>query len=313
MSPEQMGITLMITQLYRALLSRFLKVTFRFWQHLGIHITRCHFYEAIPDTRTLRDGLWQHYSKLIGVNFDEKAQLDLLSHFRKAFKGKYDRFPMEKTSMPCEYYIKNGIFESVDGEILYCMIGHFRPRRIIEIGSGYSTYLAAKAILNNQKDNHDYLCDLTAIEPFPNKILQKGFPGLSRLVQKPVQEVPYSKFEKLRDNDMLLIDSSHVLKIDSDVQYLYLEVLPRLDKGVLISFHDIFLPAPYRKEWVLKNHWFWNEQYLLQAFLTFNSCFEILWMGSYMHLMHSEELRSAFSSYDKERDWPGSFWIRKVK
>ena len=302
---------MLLARIYIALLNRFLKVTFRFWQRLGIHVTRCHFYEPVPDTRILHDSLWQDYSKLIGVNFDEKVQLDLLSHFRKTFKGEYDCFPREKTCMPYEYYTKNSFFEVVDGEILYCMIRHFKPRRIIEVGSGYSTYLAAKTIL--QQDNQDYSCELTAIDPFPNKILQKGFPGLSRLVQKPVQEVPYFEFEKLCDNDMLLIDSSHVLKMDSDVQYLYLEVLPRLNKGVLISLHDIFLPAPYRKEWVLKNHCFWNEQYLLQAFLMFNSCFEILWMGSYMHLMHSEKLRAAFSSYDKEQDWPGSVWIHKVK
>ena len=143
---------------------------------------------------------------------------------------------------------------------------------------------------SDKKNHNDYSYEFTAIDPFPNRILRKGITGLSRLVPEPVQKVPLAEFEKLREKDMLLIDSSHVLKIGSDVEYEYLEILPRLNKGVLVSFHDIFLPAEYRKGWVMRDHCFWNEQYLLQAFLAFNSSFRILWAGSYMHLIHSEKL-----------------------
>jgi hypothetical protein len=99
------------------------------------------------------------------------------------------------------------------------MIRHLRPRRIIEIGSGNSTYLSAQAILKNVEDKNGYECELTAIEPYPNPVLKKGFPGLTRLVQKRIQDIPFSEFEKLGENDILFIDSSHVLKIGSDVQY----------------------------------------------------------------------------------------------
>jgi len=133
------------------------------------------------------------------------------------------------------------------------------------------------------------------------------------LIPKKVQDIPLSEFKKLSENDILFIDSSHVLKIGSDVQYLYLEVLPRLNKGVIVHAHDIFLPAEYPKEWVLKNYIFWNEQYLLQAFLAFNNSFEVLWAGSYMHLRHPDKLEEAFSSYKRDKIWPSSFWIRKIK
>ncbi len=303
----------MFRTLYAFLIRQYCKRTFVFWRRLGIHVTRCHFYEPVPDTRTLDESIWENHSKLIGIDINEKTQLDYLSQFMSTYKKEYDQFPREKTAVPSDYYVRNGMFGSVDGEILYCMIRHSRPKRIIEVGAGYSTFLVTKALSNNKKDDNDYSCDFTAIEPFPNKTLRKGLPGLSRLEAKPVQELPLSEFERLDENDILLIDSSHVLKTGSDVKYLYLEVLPRLNKGVLVSFHDIFIPAEYPKKWLCKEHYFWNEQYLLQAFLTFNCHYRVLWAGSYMHINHLEKLKAAFPSYDQKTDWPGSFWISKTE
>jgi len=193
------------------------------------------------------------------------------------------------------------------------MIRHFKPKKIFEIGSGNSTYLSAHAILKNKEEDNDYECELVAIEPYPNDILKAGFPGLSKLIPKKAQDIPLSEFKKLLENDILFIDSSHVLKIGSDVQYEYLEILPRLNKGVIIHVHDIFLPTEYPKEWVLKDYRFWTEQYLLQAFLAFNNSFEVLWAGSYMHLRYPDKLEEVFSSYKRDERWPGSFWIRKIK
>ena len=102
-----------------------------------------------------------------------------------------------------------------------------------------------------------------------------------------------------------------MLKNGSDVQFEFLEVLPRLAKGVLVHLHDIFLPAEYPRNWVMRDRRFWNEQYLLQAFLAFNSGFEVVWAGSWMHLNHSDRLTHAFPSYDAKSVWPGSFWIRR--
>lgn len=301
----------------RRLLKRFLKYSFPFWQRLGIHITPNNFYQPVPDTRTLRDELWSNHSELVGVDINEKKQLELLSLFKSRFKREYDGFPENKTSIPYEYYVNNEWFESVDGEILYCMIRHYKPKRIFEIGSGYSTCLSAQAILKNKEEDEGYECELIAIEPYPNDVLRAGFPGLSKLIPKEVQSISLSEFKKLRDHDILFIDSSHVLKIGSDVQYEYLEILPRLNKGVIVHVHDIFLPAEYPRRYVLEDYRFWNEQYLLQAFLSFNNAFEVIWASSYMHLKYPERLKDAFTSYkrnDGRRPWiPHSFWMRKIR
>jgi hypothetical protein len=285
---------------------------FHFCERRGIHITPVAYESPIPDTRTLKDLLWQEQSKLVGIDINEQNQIKLLSLFSSRFKEEYERFPKTQTEIPYQYFVNNGLFESVDGEILYCMIRFFKPKRIIEIGSGNSTYLSAQAIQKNIEEG-SHKCELISVEPYPNDVLKAGFPGLSLLMPKKVQDVPISEFINLNENDVLFIDSSHALKIGSDVQYEMLEVLPRLKKGVLVHFHDIFLPAEYPKSWVLENFRFLNEQYLLQAFLAFNRSFEVQWAGSYMHLRHPLKLESGFSSYSRDERWPGSFWIRKTE
>ena len=298
-----------ISKAYNYFLRLFIKKSFPIWQRMGFHVTLNHFYEPVPDTRTLREELWSKHSNMEGIEINEEGQINLLSHFSSKFKEEYEGFPRFKTSIPYQYYVNNGAFGSVDGEILYCMIRHFKPRKIFEIGSGNSTYLAAQAVLKN-KEEGGHECELIAFEPYPNNVLKAGFPGLSKLTPIEIQDVPLSKFDELKEYDILFIDSSHVLKIGSDVQYEYLRVLPRLNKGVIVHVHDIFLPAEYRREWVLNDYRFYIEQYIHQAFLAFNSAFEILWM-SYMHLRHPEKLEKAFSSYNRTSVCPGSFWMRR--
>jgi hypothetical protein len=285
---------------------------FSYWQARGVHVVPVHFYQPIPDTRTLGEGPWAKYSEMPGVRINEERQLELLARFSAEYKDEYESFPRERGGEPHRYFVRNGAFETVDGEILYCMIRHFRPRKIFEVGSGNTTYLSAQAALKNAAEG-GAACELVAFEPYPNEVLLAGFPGLTRLVEAKAQDIPFETFDQLGDGDILFIDSSHVLKIGSDVQYLYLEVLPRLRKGVIVHVHDIFLPGEYPRKWVMEQNTFWNEQYLLQAFLAFNDTFEIQWAGSHMHLKHPEKLKAAFSSYyDSQTQWPGSFWMRKI-
>jgi len=301
--------------LARALPSRIMlaKRTFLLWERRGYHVTPLSFYEPIPDTRTLKDSLWTDNTELVGVDLNEAGQRELLAELRKRYKPEWDELPLEAPGrLPHEYFVNNRYLESVDGEMLYAMIRHCRPRRIIEVGSGYSTYLAAQAIRMNTAEESSYTCDLTAVEPFPNPVLRRGFPGLTRLIQAPVQDVPLTEFSQLRANDILFIDSSHVLKIGSDVHYEILSILPRLAPSVLVHIHDIFLPAEYPKNWVLDEHRFWNEQYLLHAFLCFSQRFRVVWAGSFMHMKHPELLEAAFRSYHRASRWPGSFWMRRV-
>lgn len=302
-----------LKRMYNEVLTLIIKKTFLFWQRLGLHITPVHFHEPIPDTRTLKDDLWSKHSELVGVAINEEKQLELLSLFESKFKKEYDRLPENKTSTPHEYFVDNDMFSSVDGEILYCMIRHFKPKKIFELGSGFSTLLSAQAVLKNREENNGQECELVAVNPYPNEILRAGFPGLSKLISKKGQDIPLSDFKKLKINDILFIDASHSLKIGGIVRYIYSEILPRLNRGVIIHVHDVFLPAEYPKEWLLKDYKFWNEQYLLQAFLAFNDSFEILWAGSYIHSKHPDKLETAFSSYERDERWPASFWMRKIK
>jgi Methyltransferase domain len=295
------------------ILRKIIRTTFFWWEKLGFHITPNHYYEPIPDTRTLDNTLWFKTSELVGININECYQLNLLSHFSSKYRIEYDQFPKNSVSIPYHYYVDNGAFVSVDGELLYCMIRHFKPRKILEIGSGYSTFLSAQAIYANNQELNNYQCQLITIDPYPNNIIKGGFPGFTKNIEKKVQDIPLSEFIKLEENDILFIDSSHVLKIGSDVHYLILDVLPRLKPGVIVHFHDIFLPKEYPKDWIFKERRFWTEQYLLQAFLMFNNHFEVLWAGSYMNFKHPKNIEKAFNSYVIGETQPGSFWIRTMK
>lgn len=296
--------------LVRSLRNRLVERSFDFWQSLGVHVTQNHFYKPVPDTSHLPEELWKRRSEMIGIDMREAEQIGLLDRFIARYKQEYDAFARQPTAIPHEFHFANDQFGSVDAEILYCMVRDRRPRRIYEIGSGHSTFVAARAALQNEAEGAPR-CELVAFEPFPNELLQRGFPGLERLVQRPVQDVPIDQFSDLDENDILFVDSTHVLKIGSDVQYEYLELLPRLHVGVLVHVHDIFLPSEYPRRWVMQDHKFWNEQYVLQAFLAFNDRFRVLWGGSFMHLQHPERLERGFQSYHRDRVWPGSFWIRR--
>ena len=251
---------------------RSVRKSFFFWQRLGVHVVPNHFYNPVPDTREFTNNFWSRQSELVGIDMRDDAQINLLRQFALSYASEYERFPQQKTEIAHEYYVNNRTYEQVDGEVLYCMIRHFKPRRMIEIGSGFSTFLSAKAMLVNEQETGQK-CDFTAIEPYPGKVLESGFPGLTRLLKKPVQDVDLSEFSALGQNDILFIDSSHVLKAGSDVQYEFLEILPRLNKGVIVHVHDIFLPLEYPKEWMHKHLRFWNGTVSLESFLAFNRSF----------------------------------------
>lgn len=276
---------------------------FRLWEKHGFHVTPVHFYQPIPDTQLLSETLWSHPSKLAGIDMNDAMQLDLLrNHFPK-FRQEYERFPANPTEGQTQFYLGNGPFDHADALGAYCMVRHFQPRLIIEVGSGFSSLLLGQAAAKNKSSQ------LICIEPFPLEFLRNGFPGLQSLIDKEVQDIDLEFFSQLESGDILFIDSSHTVKIGGDVNYLFLEVLPRLKPGVIVHVHDIFLPFEYRRDWVLDEFRFWAEQYLLQAFLTFNSEFEVLLANSYLHHHHRSDLKMAYPSLTS---WGGgSFWMRR--
>jgi SAM-dependent methyltransferase len=283
---------------------------FGLWEAYGFHVTPVHFYAPIPHLEHLSDRLWASDSELPGIDMREEAQLAFLTHIRDRYKSEYDAFPDRPTADPQQYYFEQPMFRSVDAEVLYCVIRERRPRRVVEVGSGYSTLVSAAALRANAASGHRG--EFIAIEPYPNEDILGGLAELDELRRVPVESVELDLFTRLATDDVLFIDSSHVLRIDNDVRFLFLEVLPRLAPGVTVHIHDIFLPREYPRQWVVDEQRFWTEQYLLQAFLAFNAGYEVLWAGSYMHLRHSDELRRAFRSYHPDTVWPGSFWMRRV-
>jgi hypothetical protein len=310
------------------MLTPIMRVLFRALQSLGLHVTRNHFYEPVPDTRMLKEDLWSRHSEVVGVEMNLPQQIALLE---EAFP-KYIReckFTEDESAVRHEFHFGNDFFEAVDAEILHSMVRHFKPKRMIEIGSGHSTLVSARAAIMNREINGSSM-ELICVEPYPNEKILTGLPGLARLIRQPIQEVDMSVFRNMDRNDILFIDSSHVAKIGSDVLYEYLEILPRLRPGVLVHIHDIFIPDEYPKQWVLNEHKFWTEQYLLQAFLAFNLSFEVLWASSFMSRTDPERLERAIPSWkdshrrlprrlrhsptrDGRNVWPVSFWIRRVR
>ena len=286
---------------------------FPVWERHGFHVTPVHFYQPIPDTQSLPETLWDRPSELPGIDMNDSVQLDLMTKHFPRFRSEYERIPIQPTAERGSFHLDNTLFGGTDALVAYCMVRQFQPQLIIEIGSGLSSVLLAQAVARN--DGSDLIC----IEPFPREFVRKGFPGLRSLIEKKVQDIDLEFFSQLESSDLLFIDSSHAVKIGGDVNYLFLEVLPRLKPGVIVHVHDIFLPFEYRRDWVMDEFRFWSEQYLLQAFLTFNSEFEVLMANRYLAHRYLDDLKATFPSLEKLKAtlpnsvrWGGgSFWMRR--
>ncbi|MGC1932048.1 MAG: class I SAM-dependent methyltransferase [Candidatus Nitrosopolaris sp.] len=271
----------------------------------NLHILPCNsnysYKSPLPKVSELSDKLWDK-QYIAGIDWNEKESLKLLD--------KLARYSTEYGEL-----IKSGKFDTSQGAFIqhdpavyYCLIRHFKPKHIIEVGIGSSTRLASLAKNENQNENYDKIAHITAIDPYYES------PDLDEIVdeiiRKPVQEVPASEFNKLEENDILFIDSSHVSKVGSDVNYLFLEILPLLKPGVIVHVHDICLPDEMPESWIKSKAIFWNEQYLLNAFLIFNSKFRILVSNHYMGRFHPDAL---LKIYNNEPVGGGSFWIQKTQ
>jgi hypothetical protein len=243
------------------------------------------------------------------LNLNVERQLPLLDELGR-FAPELQEIPEEENESG--FYWNNPTYCQTDAAVYYSMIRHFQPVSIVEVGAGYSTLIAASACLRN---SHTVL---EAIDPYPPPCLSTAVPGLAALTAEPVQKIPLDRFQALAENDILFIDSTHVCKIASDVNYLMFSVLPSLNKGVLIHLHDIFLPWNYPRSWVLEQNIFWNEQYLVLAFLMFNDQFEIVLANHYLGREHAASLLRAFpflmdpqASADWTKRTPSSLWLRR--
>jgi hypothetical protein len=297
-----------LRRLYRTgILDRW-RERFAFFERHGLHVVRASYDSPVPDTRQLADERWLARSEMVGVELAPERQLHRLAELATAWRGEYTRFPRDPVpGSPDAFYLDNGAFGPVDAELAYAMMRQVRPHRVIEVGAGFSTRCIGQALLRNAADG--YPADFTTIDPAGDGALAR-VPGVSRHLVARVETVPLDTFASLETGDILFIDSPHVITLGGAVAYLFLDVIPRLPPGVFVHVHDIFLPAAYPREWVMRDYRFYTEQLLLQAFLAFNRVFQVELMGSYLHLAHSAALAAAIPSYQASRDRPGSFWMR---
>ncbi len=284
-----------------------------FYRH-GFHLLRKHFYLPVPDDTDQLDRFWDVQSAMVGVDTNDPLALEVMEQICPKYLSEFRaKFPIEGPPPSPGFYLINGGYMAVDAHVYFCLIRHFKPRRIVEIGNGNSTLLAIAACNANAEET-GWRTAISSVDPYPWQLFKDGYPGLDELVSKRVQDVPLSYFEQLDAGDMLFIDSSHVIRSGNDVHYEFLEILPRLKPGVLVHVHDISLPRPYPKVY-FENHLYWNEQYLLQAFLAFNDHFEVVWPGNHMMLKYPEQMQSIFPEIQRMRqDYPQSeptaFWMR---
>lgn len=234
------------------------------------------YYSPLPTVSELRknSSRWNRASKLPGVQYDLDAMKE---HFCNLLDEHLDEF----SAIPPYSELHDlgfGLgYTPIDALTLYLMIRHIKPKRYIEVGSGLSTYYCSLAAAKNAAEG--FPLAITCIEPYPLENLY-SLSGIE-IIAKEVQDVDITVFEQLEENDVLFIDSSHSLRIDGDVPFLYLEVLPVINKGVNIHIHDISFPFnfPYPPElWIFgrREPMLWTEAMVLQAFLAFNTDFELM-------------------------------------
>ena len=264
-----------------------------------------HFSSPIPSYRVIqqkREKLFAIKRDLAdGVNINTDVQLELLRDLYQ-YENEF-RFP-EKSGGDARYYLDNPMFGSSDAYVLYGFLRKFQPHRYIEVGSGHSSSL----VLDYKDKWNSKLPDLTFIEPYPvrlNALLRDSDREHTKIIVSDVQDVEIEPFRQLQANDILFVDSSHLLRIDSDLSTIMFSILPILNSGVLIHFHDIFWPFE-NIESVIDDGRLWNESYVLRAFLQYNTQFRILYFQNYLKIFYAEEMAdnvAAFSQGDGSSLW----------
>jgi hypothetical protein len=269
-----------------------------------------HFYSPIVDSVELRgqeQRIWPERPVVLGIDFNDAHHERVLREYFPAFYPDF-AYPAKPDGNALGFYLDNDQFGWLDCRALFVLLRAWRPRRFVEVGSGFSTLLVADV-------NRRFLggaMHITCVEPYPRDFLRSPELGIERLLVQRVQDVDPRVFAELDSGDVLFIDSSHVAKTGSDVNHLCFEVLPRLRPGVRIHFHDVFLPMDYPKHWVLGENRSWNEQYVVRALLMFSSGFRVLFGCSHAYAAHSEALRRALAAPDGAYYGGGSFWIEKI-
>ena len=269
----------------------------------GFQVRSTHYYEPTYSEADLPENTAVD-RPLPGIDWNEAAQLALLTHFD--FGDELRALPREKPSAS-EFGYRDTQYGNGDAEIYYSMVRTKKPRRIIEIGSGDSTLIANLAVAANRRDDPAYHCEQICIEPYEMDWLEGT--GVT-VIRERVEKIDLAAFDTLGPNDILFIDSSHIIRPWGDVLREYQEIIPRLAAGVLIHVHDIFSPRDYPENWLREERRLWNEQYLLEAFLAFNNRYEIICAMNWLWRNHYGALAKSCPMTLTPKAGPSAFWFQ---
>jgi len=280
-------------------------------RHCGYTVVADYFYQPIPNPQEV---LLYHDRErpLTSIAWDLGRQVEFVNALLTRYRGEFN---IRDVLSACGYNEARSGIVCGDAEVLYSLIRARNPQTIIEIGAGGSTQIMAAALKINYAE-HGGRTKLISIDPYPQDFLRRfeietqDFANFE-LVTERAQDVDLGIFHGLKDNDLLFVDSSHVFKQGSDVEFAFLQVYPKLRKGVIVHIHDIFFPFDYPVEWNSKECWFWNEQYFLETFLQFNSKFQILASLSMISRFASDVFARNVHSYHVNAR-PASFWMEAI-
>jgi hypothetical protein len=273
------------------------------------------YYRPVPEAADLPPDHWEREVGMVGVEIDEAVVRGFVEGVVTPHLAEFRALhPLRSSARPGEgLWLLNGSYMAVDAQVLHGVVRALRPRRIVEIGSGASTRFIEAALRLNREAGAPP-CRHLSVDPYPSPWLRGVDPSLVSVRTEKVQDVPLALFEELDRDDVLFIDSSHVVREGNDVLFEYMEVLPRLRPGVLVHVHDVSLPRRYPRVY-FENRLYWTEQYLLKAYLTHNARVEVVWPGAYMDVRHPgyveatfpevRNMKAAFPSSE-----PTAFWYR---
>lgn len=305
-----LALPLLVAGPFLYLASRYrwnLRLSRRVQDAMGVTIVRNHYYEPVftePDIASMSE----QERFLPGIDFNREGQLSTLDRFTfadelahlngAAVEGQVYRYNNQK-----------GMFGQGDADALYSFIRAFKPRTLIEIGCGQSSIVAQLALRKNDSEQPERPSRHLCFEPFHNGWLKDLGPEFQA---ERIERIDLEIFRALQPNDIVFIDSTHVLRPNGDIEHAFLKILPVIPAGVLVQIHDIFSPGDYKLAFVREDRRFWTEQYVLEAFLSLNREYEILLALNDMHKRREPKLYNAIPVLADMPDWdPGSFWIRR--
>jgi len=267
---------------------------FLFLDRLGVHLLPKHYYSPVPDFAWLRANrdAWTAPSTLPGLDWNLTSQFEWLAETCQDYYQEVAGLEFYNGLTRGEWGLGFGEIES---QVLHCFIRKWKPKRIVEIGSGVSTMCMLHAAEKSHAEGDD-LPEITCIEPFPSAALRRQTKHI-HLISELCQTVPASVFTQLGSGDLLFVDCTHAVKVGSDVIRIYLDIIPKLPPGVFIHIHDIFLPYVYPRD-VLFKPFCWQETALLLALLINNDRLLVLSSLSALHYACPKELRELLPDYE---------------